>query len=85
MSTNAVAFEKHFTPQELAEMWGLSATKIRCMFREEAGVVRIGEPSRRTGRSLTRRYYTLRIPESVAERVHNRLTSKSPYIRPRSR
>jgi len=37
---------------------------------------------RRTGRSLTRRYYTLRIPASVAEPVHNRLTSKSTHLRP---
>jgi hypothetical protein len=66
-------FEQHFSPQELASVWGLSSTKVRRMFQEEPGVLRIGEPSRRLGRKLKRSYYTLRIPASVAERVHRRM------------
>jgi hypothetical protein len=46
------------------------------MFRDEPGVLKEGEPSRRLGRVLKRRYYTLRIPESVAERVIARKTNK---------
>ena len=64
--------EQHFTPAQLAERLALSQTKIRRMFQDEPGVVKIGEPSRRLGRKLKRRYYTLRIPESVAERVLRR-------------
>jgi len=68
------AQEQHFTPQTLATLWGLSATKVRRMFENESGVLRIGEPSRRIGRTLKRSYHTLRIPGSVAERVYKRLT-----------
>lgn len=71
----AAAFERHFTPKELGGLWGLSDTKIRRMFENEPGVLREGAPSRRFGRKLKRRYYTLRIPESIAVRVHRRLCS----------
>lgn len=67
-------FERHFTPKDLAELWSLSDTKIRRMFEHEPGVLREGEPSRRLGRKLKRRYFTMRIPESVAIRVHRRLS-----------
>lgn len=67
--------ERHFSPVELAEMWALSAPVIRELFADEPGVIKIGKPSRRIGRSLKRSYYSLRIPESVAERVHRRLAA----------
>lgn len=63
--------EKHFTVQELAEMWGVSVQTIRQMFEEEDGVLKVGRDGTRT----RRRYKTLRIPYSVAERVHTRLSS----------
>lgn len=68
-----LALDKHFSPVELAELWGLSPQKIRQIFNGEPGVLRIGEPSRRIGRTLRRAYHTLRIPESVAIRVHQKL------------
>jgi hypothetical protein len=71
-----LATERHFTPGELAELWHLAPSKVRELFKDEPGVIRIGEPSRREGRTLKRAYYTLRIPESVAVRVHARLTSR---------
>ena len=43
------------------------------MFEKEKGVILIGEPSRRVGRALRRSYFTMRIPESVVERVHQKL------------
>jgi hypothetical protein len=70
---SAAADEQHYTPQELADRWSLSATKIRRMFESESDVLRIGEPSRRDGRQLKRAYYTMRIPASTAERVYKRL------------
>jgi hypothetical protein len=70
----ADADEQHYTPQELADRWSLSATKIRRMFENESDVLRVGEPSRREGRQLKRGYYTMRIPASTAERVYKRLT-----------
>jgi hypothetical protein len=66
--------EHHFQPAALAKLWGLSPSKIRRMFENEPGVLRIGSPSRYVGRALKRGMYTMRIPESVAQRVHDRLT-----------
>jgi hypothetical protein len=63
--------EKHWTPQELAEIWGVSVQTIREIFQKEEGVLKIG----RDGTRSRRRYKTLRIPESVAERVHTRLSA----------
>jgi hypothetical protein len=63
--------EKHFTPQELAEAWGVSAETIRQIFRDEQGVLKIGK----SGTRVRRGYMTLRIPNEVAERVHRRLAA----------
>jgi hypothetical protein len=71
---HAAAAEKHYTPQELADQWSLSATKIRRMFESEPDVLRIGDPSRREGRQLKRGYYTMRISATAAERMYKRLT-----------
>jgi len=60
-------FERHFTPQELADIWRLDETTIRRIFQDEAGVMKIGKSNRRDGK---RDYITLRIPESVAARVY---------------
>jgi hypothetical protein len=63
--------EHHFTPQELAELWNVSVQTIREIFQREEGVLKIG----REGTRSRRRYKTLRIPESVAERVQMRLSA----------
>jgi hypothetical protein len=63
------AFEKHFTVQELASLWNLSEMTIRRMFAGEPGVVSWGRNETRSKRA----YKTLRIPESVAQRVYRRL------------
>ena len=68
--------ERHFSAQELGESWGISPAKVRRLFKEEAGVVLIGTPSRRLGRKLKRAYFTMRIPESVAVRVYERMKKK---------
>ena len=64
-----IVTERHWTPEQLGELWGLSADSIRRLFEHEAGVLVI----ERT-RSRRRRYRTLRIPESVAVRVHRKLS-----------
>lgn len=63
--------EKDYTPAELAELWGVSTELVCQLFRSEPGVLKIGQE----GTRFRRRYKTLRIPESVAERVHTRLSS----------
>jgi hypothetical protein len=68
--------EKHLSPSELAERWGFSDSKIRRLFQNEPGVVLVGEPSRRLGKKLKRRYFSMRIPESVAVRVYERMRKR---------
>jgi len=68
----SVHIERHYAVTEIAEMWNLSPDKVRELFENEPGVLVIGErsPHRK------RRYVTLRIPQTVLERVHSRLSSK---------
>ena len=68
---NAPVSEKHFSPAELAKAWGVSVETIRSIFREEPGVLKLGK----TGTKVRRGYFTLRIPQEVAERVHRRLSA----------
>jgi len=65
--------ERHFTVAEIAQSWGLSQDLIRKLFAGEPGVLRLGDFSR----PELRCYTTLRIPESVAERVYRRLSNGS--------
>jgi hypothetical protein len=64
------AAEKHFSPAELGKLWGVDSETIRNLFRSESGVLKIGEKNPKHKRP----YLTLRIPESVAIRVHRRLS-----------
>jgi hypothetical protein len=52
-------------------MWQLSPNALRKLFQNEPGVFVLGEPRPKYGRQ--RGYVTLRIPESVLERVHRRM------------
>jgi hypothetical protein len=63
------ALEPHFTPQQLAALWGFDQTTIRRMFIDEPDVLKEGKRGRRDGK---RDYVSLRIPASVAQRVHER-------------
>ncbi len=64
------ALERHFSIQEIAELWGLSENSVRELFKTEPGVVRIQRPKSR----FKRAYTTIRIPRSVLERVHRRMS-----------
>jgi hypothetical protein len=64
-------YERHYSPAELAEMWSLSLDTVRRMFEDEPGVLVFENPVR----SSSRRFRTLRIPESVAERVYTRFSN----------
>ena len=61
----------HYSPVELAEAWGISVETVRSIFREEPGVLKLGK----TGTKYRRAYFTLRIPQEVALRVHRRLSA----------
>lgn len=64
--------EKHFSPKELGEIWGMSHDTIIRLFRNEPGVLK-SSPQRRRG---ARKRFTYRIPESVARRVHDQCSNK---------
>jgi hypothetical protein len=64
--------ERHYKPEELAELWQVSTQTIRNVFKDEKDVIRLQGPT-----EGKRAYTTLRIPESVVRRVHNRLTAKA--------
>jgi hypothetical protein len=69
---NTAPVERHYAVAEIAGMWNLSTDKVRELFENEPGVIVLGERNPRH----KRRYITLRIPHSVVERVHARLSLK---------
>lgn len=64
------ATERHFSVVEVADLWGLSPSAVRRLFQQEPGVLAIGEARPRFGRR--RGKVTLRIPQSVLDRVYRR-------------
>jgi hypothetical protein len=66
------AEEKHHTPAEVAAMWALSVETVRRLFENEPDVMKMPNATGYTGR---RRYKTLRIPVSVMQRVHRRISA----------
>jgi hypothetical protein len=69
VSTPAFA-QRHYSIAEIAELWNLSPDAVRKLFQNEPGVLVLGDQESRH----KRRYTTLRIPESVVERVHRKLS-----------
>jgi AraC-like DNA-binding protein len=67
------AFERHYSVAEIVELWGLSEKTVRRIFGDEAGVLEWGHDEDR----FKRCYKTLRIPESVVQRVHRRMRKVS--------
>jgi hypothetical protein len=63
----SLALERHFTVEEVAIAWNISRDAVRKMFRNVDGVLVLGADNDRNNK---RRYETLRIPQSVLERVH---------------
>jgi hypothetical protein len=59
------ALEHHYTPKELAKLWALSEMSIRRLFANVPGVIKLTFPM-----GKKRAYVTLRIPESVAIKIH---------------
>jgi hypothetical protein len=67
-----IALERHYSPQEVAEMWGVSVNTIRRAFRGEPGVIEFGSDETMWGRKRK----TMRIPVSALIRVHELRRSK---------
>jgi hypothetical protein len=58
-------FGRVYSPKQLAELWHLSEQTVRRLFQDEPGVFVLGDSNPRSKRA----YCTLRIPQSVAEKV----------------
>jgi hypothetical protein len=72
--TREQALEKHqkgtaYTVAEIAALWSLSVDKVRDLFKNEPGVIKIAKAAKKGKRA----YVNLRIPEAVAARVERRL------------
>jgi hypothetical protein len=61
--------ERHYSPEEVADLWRLSVKTILRLFTGEPGIIEFGN----IGNLKKRRYITIRIPESVLNRIHRRL------------
>jgi transcriptional regulator GlxA family with amidase domain len=68
MLAQDTTFERHYSVEQLAEHWGMSDDFVRRLFLREPGVVVFF--NHRPGKRV---YRVLRIPESVAQRVHRRM------------
>lgn len=64
-----LAIERHYTPSELAELWGVDRTTIQRIFRDVPGVLKLGKSNRRDGK---KDYISLRIPQSIAVEFHRK-------------
>lgn len=64
------ATERHYSVLEIADLWKLSPSAVRRLFQDEPGVLAIGEARPKYGRR--RGKVTLRIPQSVLDRVYKR-------------
>jgi hypothetical protein len=60
--------ERHYRVGELADLWKLGRETVRLMVKDEPGVVKI-----KLGRKKAHTTYS--IPESVARRIHTRLSA----------
>jgi len=73
----ASSAERHYAPAEVAAIWGLSIDSVRRLFEYEPGVLVIDNGRLTTSK---RKYGTLRIPQSVMDRVHRRLSIASRRV-----
>jgi hypothetical protein len=71
------AFDRHYSVAEVAALWNLSVDAVRGIFRNEPGVLVLGDANSRR----KRRYVTLRIPHSVLERVHRQMSLSKQYLK----
>lgn len=69
MQPTDASIEPHLTVVEIAAAWKIHRSTVERIFFDEPGVLKIGRPEG----FRKRRYVTLRIPQSVVARVHDRM------------
>jgi hypothetical protein len=67
VDTAKIATETHYSPKQIAKMWGVSEDTVRRSFEDYPGVLKFSA-RRLSGRGRHR--VTLRIPESVLQQFH---------------
>lgn len=67
-----LANQRHYSVIEISKLWRLSQRTVRRIFENEPGVIVWGHSETRRKRG----YRTIRVPESVLQRVHRRLCQK---------
>ena len=66
MNPLPIKVDPHYSPRFYAEMWGVSESTALRWFRDEPGVLKVGDESRNGKRSRCE----LRIPFSLAMRIY---------------
>jgi len=66
--------ERHYTAGEVAEMWYFNIETVRRFFENEPGVVMLQAPASQGKQP----YRTIRIPQTVLDRVHRWLQVAEP-------
>lgn len=66
------ATEQHYTPQQVATMWGISADTVRRLFEDDPAVLKISMPNLLVRKRRPK--ISLRIPASALARVHHQQT-----------
>ena len=74
-----MANEKHYSIIEISKLWALSQKTVRKIFENEPGVILWGTEETRHKRG----YRTLRVPETVLQRVHRKLSACKLDVRGR--
>lgn len=69
LSEAPAAAERHYSCAEVATLWSFDVETIRRLFENEPGIIVLQTPIRKGKRP----YKTIRIPQNVLERVHQRL------------
>jgi hypothetical protein len=69
LAAEPLAAERHWSPAQVAEIWGFGPETIRRIFQNEPGVVVMTKPAKKN----RQQHRTIRIPQTVLERVHRRL------------
>jgi hypothetical protein len=70
----SVEVERQNTIPEIAGAWHLSRAKVRSLFTDVPGVLRITRPETRTKRT----YESIRVPARIVRSVHQQLTKSNP-------
>ena len=68
-----ITIDRHFSPQFLAELWGLSGPTVVRWFQDLDGVLKVSKPSKNGKRGRVE----LRVPFSLARRVYRQHTGQS--------